>query len=38
VTESLLSAPSTNATLILTPSTGSVLCQPAPAPLPVTAN
>jgi hypothetical protein len=38
VTEDAASLPSSNATVSLTPAAGTVLCQPAPAPMNVTAN
>ena len=38
VTEGTMSLTSTNATLTLTPAAGTVLCQPGPGPLPITAN
>jgi hypothetical protein len=38
ITESLTSAPSTNATVTLTPAMGTVLCQAAPPPMTLTAH
>ena len=38
VTEAVASPPSSNATVSLAVATGTVLCQPAPAPMSIVAN